>query len=170
MGLNAGYHRIHSIGRHLWPSVRPVFGSTTQYFIVYGTRTYIRVPVLQVLRVSIEVACTQSAYRTSSSFRSQGWDFLPCRFWLGMWTAVMILALVAVDASFLVAYITRFTEEAFATLISIIFIVESFLAMSKLRYPKAPITEHFVNEIDLNGTNASLATQAPMVRVRSEFS
>lgn len=52
-----------------------------------------------------------------------------------MWTAAIIFILVAVDASFLVAYITRFTEEAFATLISVIFIVESFMAMSKLKYP-----------------------------------
>lgn len=38
----------------------------------------------------------------------------------------MLLIIVAFDLSALVRYITRFTEESFAALISIIFIVEAF--------------------------------------------
>lgn len=44
------------------------------------------------------------------------------RFWIGMWIAVILITLVAIDASVLVCYITRFTEENFATLIAFIFI------------------------------------------------
>lgn len=55
-----------------------------------------------------------------------GWSFLVARFWLMFWGAVILLTLVALDASFLVAYITRFTEETFAVLIALVFIVESF--------------------------------------------
>lgn len=44
------------------------------------------------------------------------------RFWIGTWMAVILMILVAVDASALVCYITRFTEENFATLIAFIFI------------------------------------------------
>jgi hypothetical protein len=44
------------------------------------------------------------------------------RWWIGMWIAAILLFFVAVDASFLVCYITRFTEENFATLIAFIFI------------------------------------------------
>ena len=47
------------------------------------------------------------------------------RFWIGMWTAVILLLMVAFDLSYLVCYITRFTEEAFASLICIIFIYEA---------------------------------------------
>uniref|UniRef100_A0A914WV03 Anion exchange protein n=1 Tax=Plectus sambesii TaxID=2011161 RepID=A0A914WV03_9BILA len=54
-----------------------------------------------------------------------GWDFLPARFWVGIWTATFLLILVATDMSALVSLITRFTEEAFATLISIVFIVQA---------------------------------------------
>lgn len=45
--------------------------------------------------------------------------------------------LVATDASCLVCYITRFTEEAFASLICIIFIYEALEKLSHLRetYP-----------------------------------
>jgi len=38
---------------------------------------------------------------------------------------IILLVIVAFDLSFLVRYITRFTEESFAVLISIIFIYEA---------------------------------------------
>lgn len=50
------------------------------------------------------------------------WDYMSFRFWIGAWIALILLILVAVDASALVCYITRFTEENFACLIAFIFI------------------------------------------------
>lgn len=44
------------------------------------------------------------------------------RFCIGSWIAFILFILVAIDASALVCYITRFTEENFATLIAFIFI------------------------------------------------
>ncbi|KAM9783143.1 sodium bicarbonate cotransporter 3-like [Neosynchiropus ocellatus] len=55
-----------------------------------------------------------------------GLDYLSLRTSIGLWTALLCLLLVATDASSLVCYITRFTEEAFAALICIIFIYEAF--------------------------------------------
>lgn len=54
--------------------------------------------------------------------RTIEWDYLSFRFWIGTWIAIILLLLVAIDASALVCYITRFTEENFATLIAFIFI------------------------------------------------
>ena len=54
----------------------------------------------------------------------QGWDYMTFRFWIGTWIAVILLILTAIDASALVCYITRFTEENFATLIAFIFIIK----------------------------------------------
>uniref|UniRef100_A0A3B4XGY1 Solute carrier family 4 member 7 n=1 Tax=Seriola lalandi dorsalis TaxID=1841481 RepID=A0A3B4XGY1_SERLL len=51
-------------------------------------------------------------------------SYLSLRTSIGLWTAFLCLVLVATDASSLVCYITRFTEEAFAALICIIFIYE----------------------------------------------
>ena len=48
------------------------------------------------------------------------------RCWIGIWTTVLLLVVVMFDLSALVRYITRFTEESFASLIAIIFIVEAF--------------------------------------------
>ncbi|XP_064598631.1 electrogenic sodium bicarbonate cotransporter 1-like isoform X2 [Liolophura sinensis] len=53
-------------------------------------------------------------------------DYMPYRVWIGLWTALILLVVVALDLSALVRYITRFTEECFATLIAVIFIYEAF--------------------------------------------
>ncbi|XP_034668428.1 electroneutral sodium bicarbonate exchanger 1 isoform X4 [Drosophila subobscura] len=53
------------------------------------------------------------------------WDYMTFRFWIGMWVAGICIVLTAIDASALVCYITRFTEENFATLIAFIFIYKA---------------------------------------------
>ncbi|XP_021702991.1 sodium-driven chloride bicarbonate exchanger isoform X12 [Aedes aegypti] len=63
-----------------------------------------------------------------------GWDYLTFRFWIGTWVTIILVILVAIDASALVCYITRFTEENFACLIAFIFIykaVENVLHIGK---------------------------------------
>ncbi|XP_039199668.1 sodium bicarbonate cotransporter 3 isoform X6 [Crotalus tigris] len=52
-------------------------------------------------------------------------SYLSLRTSIGLWTSFLCILLVATDASSLVCYITRFTEEAFAALICIIFIYEA---------------------------------------------
>ncbi|ESO84530.1 hypothetical protein LOTGIDRAFT_222036 [Lottia gigantea] len=52
-------------------------------------------------------------------------DYLEFRLWIGMWTGFILLFMVAFDLSALVRFITRFTEESFAALISLIFIYEA---------------------------------------------
>uniref|UniRef100_A0A7N6A7M6 Anion exchange protein n=1 Tax=Anabas testudineus TaxID=64144 RepID=A0A7N6A7M6_ANATE len=59
-------------------------------------------------------------------------DYLEFRLWIGLWSAFLCLVLVATDASFLVQYFTRFTEEGFSALISFIFIYDAFKKMIKL--------------------------------------
>uniref|UniRef100_A0A8C5B344 Anion exchange protein n=1 Tax=Gadus morhua TaxID=8049 RepID=A0A8C5B344_GADMO len=58
--------------------------------------------------------------------------YLSLRTSIGLWTALLCLLLVATDASSLVRYITRFTEEAFAALICIIFIYEALEKLGHL--------------------------------------
>uniref|UniRef100_A0A673IUD5 Anion exchange protein n=1 Tax=Sinocyclocheilus rhinocerous TaxID=307959 RepID=A0A673IUD5_9TELE len=61
-----------------------------------------------------------------------GLSYLPLRTSIGLWTAFLCIVLVATDASSLVCYITRFTEEAFAALICIIFIYEALEKLFQL--------------------------------------
>lgn len=51
--------------------------------------------------------------------------FLPTYAWVGLWSGVFLLILAFTDASALMRYFTRFTDEIFAALISVIFIVEA---------------------------------------------
>ncbi|OQV21267.1 Sodium-driven chloride bicarbonate exchanger [Hypsibius exemplaris] len=65
--------------------------------------------------------------------RTYDLDYLPIRFWIGLWTGFFLFIMVATDASHLVRYITRFTEEGFAALISFIFIFESLEKLLAVR-------------------------------------
>ncbi|XP_044192507.1 sodium bicarbonate cotransporter 3-like isoform X10 [Thunnus albacares] len=76
-------------------------------------------------------------------------SYLSLRTSIGLWTAFLCIILVATDASSLVCYITRFTEEAFAALICIIFIYE---ALEKLFH----LGEHFPVNIHNNLDNLTL--------------
>ncbi|XP_032741514.1 anion exchange protein 4 isoform X5 [Rattus rattus] len=64
--------------------------------------------------------------------RDYSLDYLPFRLWVGIWVAIFCLALVATEASLLVRYFTRFTEEGFCALISLIFIYDAVGKMLNL--------------------------------------
>ncbi|XP_029928334.1 sodium bicarbonate cotransporter 3 isoform X2 [Myripristis murdjan] len=80
-----------------------------------------------------------------------GLSYLSLRTSIGLWTAFLCLVLVATDASSLVCYITRFTEEAFAALICIIFIYE---ALEKL----FDLGEHYPINMNNNLDNLTFYT------------
>ncbi|XP_065570769.1 sodium bicarbonate cotransporter 3-like isoform X3 [Artemia franciscana] len=69
-----------------------------------------------------------------------GLDYLALRLWIGVWIGVILMILVAVDASAFVCYITRFTEENFSLLIATIFIYNAIAKLFKigLKYPLDP--------------------------------
>jgi len=58
-----------------------------------------------------------------------GLPFLPVYAWVGLWSGLFIVVLAATDASALMRYFTRFTDEIFAALVAIIFIVEALRSM-----------------------------------------
>ncbi|XP_060822764.1 sodium bicarbonate cotransporter 3 isoform X13 [Bombus pascuorum] len=73
--------------------------------------------------------------------KKSDWNYMSFRFWIGSWITLILIILVAIDASAFVCYITRFTEENFATLIAFIFIykaIENVLSIGK----KYPINTH----------------------------
>ncbi|KAK6166260.1 hypothetical protein SNE40_023003 [Patella caerulea] len=62
-----------------------------------------------------------------------GIDYLQFRLWIGIWTGLILIFMVAFDLSALVRFITRFTEESFAALISLIFIYEALAKLIKIK-------------------------------------
>jgi mannitol/fructose-specific phosphotransferase system IIA component (Ntr-type) len=55
--------------------------------------------------------------------------FLPSYGWVGLWSAGFLLILAVTDSSCLMRYFTRFTDEIFAALISIIFIYQAIKSL-----------------------------------------
>nr|XP_058911165.1 anion exchange protein 3 isoform X3 [Kogia breviceps] len=89
--------------------------------------------------------------------RAQGLEYLTGRVWVGLWLVVFVLALVAAEGSFLVRYISPFTQEIFAFLISLIFIYETFHKLYKVftehpLLPFYPPEGALAAELDLNGS------------------
>lgn len=59
-----------------------------------------------------------------------GLEFLPVYAWVGVWSGVLLILLAVTDASALMRFFTRFTDEIFAALIAVIFIVEAITDIS----------------------------------------
>lgn len=57
------------------------------------------------------------------------------RVWIGFWLVLLALLMVALEGSFLVRFVSRFTQEIFAFLISLIFIYETFFKLVKVSRP-----------------------------------
>ncbi len=69
--------------------------------------------------------------------------FLPTYAWVGCWSALYLMLLSVTDASCLLRFVTRFTDEIFATLISMIFIVESLKKiLASLQEARAERIQH----------------------------
>ena len=47
------------------------------------------------------------------------------RLWIGLWTALMLILFSIFNLSFLVKYITRFTEDCFASIVAVMFIMDA---------------------------------------------
>lgn len=77
--------------------------------------------------------------------KENGLDFMSMRFWIGFWVMIALLVIVAFDLSALVQYITRFTEESFAILISVIFIYEAFTKIYEISH-HTPVHKGVVRE------------------------
>ncbi|KAI5152623.1 Anion Exchange Protein 3 [Manis pentadactyla] len=99
--------------------------------------------------------------------RAQDLEYLTGRVWVGLWLVVFVLALVAAEGSFLVRYISPFTQEIFAFLISLIFIYETFHKLYKV-FTEHPLLPFYPPEegaleagLDLNGS-ALPPTEGPL--------
>uniref|UniRef100_A0A8C2APF2 Anion exchange protein n=1 Tax=Cyprinus carpio TaxID=7962 RepID=A0A8C2APF2_CYPCA len=64
--------------------------------------------------------------------KSNGFEYIVGRVWVGMWLIIIVVVMVAVEGSFLVRFISRFTQEIFSILISLIFIYETFAKLIRI--------------------------------------
>ncbi|XP_020792320.1 solute carrier family 4 member 1b (Diego blood group) [Boleophthalmus pectinirostris] len=64
--------------------------------------------------------------------QTQEIEYIVGRVWVGVWLIFIVVAIVAFEGSFLVRYISRFTQEIFSILISLIFIYETFAKLGRI--------------------------------------
>ncbi|NWR81973.1 B3A3 protein, partial [Centropus unirufus] len=86
--------------------------------------------------------------------QTQGIEYLTGRVWIGLWLIVFIFIIVAAEGSFLVRYISPFTQEIFAFLISLIFIYETFYKLYKV-FAEHPLLKFYPPNVQ-SGLNASM--------------
>nr|NP_996033.1 anion exchanger 2, isoform K [Drosophila melanogaster]AAS65046.1 anion exchanger 2, isoform K [Drosophila melanogaster] len=107
---------------------------------------------------ALMVFCTQHEF-----------DFLSLRVYVGVWLIIIALTVSAFEGSVYVRLLTRFTQEIFSALITLIYIVETFMKLISI-YRENPLLsdynlppptlvahEHATNESLLNAT-ASVTT------------
>ncbi|XP_061110002.1 anion exchange protein 2a isoform X1 [Conger conger] len=88
--------------------------------------------------------------------RSNGMEYLTGRVWIGFWLIIIVVLMVACEGSFLVCFVSRFTQEIFAFLISLIFIYETFSKLGKI------FLEHPLQRCSLDNSTAQNSTGIPL--------
>ncbi|XP_072269238.1 anion exchange protein 2 isoform X2 [Pyxicephalus adspersus] len=90
---------------------------------------------------------------------ANGLEYLVGRVWIGAWLIVIVVATVACEGSFLVRFVSRFTQEIFSILISLIFIYETFYKLFKV-FQEHPLTNCDIKNLteseDVNVTEVPL--------------
>ncbi|XP_010711962.1 anion exchange protein 3 isoform X2 [Meleagris gallopavo] len=92
--------------------------------------------------------------------QTQDIEYLTGRVWIGLWLIVFIFIIVAAEGSFLVRYISPFTQEIFAFLISLIFIYETFYKLYKV-FAEHPLLKFYPPNVQ-SGLNASMLSADAM--------
>uniref|UniRef100_A0A8C7YRG0 Anion exchange protein n=1 Tax=Oryzias sinensis TaxID=183150 RepID=A0A8C7YRG0_9TELE len=77
--------------------------------------------------------------------RDNGIEYLTGRVWIGFWLVLIVVLTVAFEGSILVRFVSRFTQEIFSFLISLIFIYETFAKLVKI-FKEHPLREKVVGE------------------------
>ncbi|XP_063317510.1 anion exchange protein 2a [Pelmatolapia mariae] len=91
-----------------------------------------------------------------------GIEYLTGRAWIGLWLVLIVVLTVAFEGSILVRFVSRFTQEIFSFLISLIFIYETFAKLIKI-FQEHPLHNcyHGNNTESPSHCNYTMATGNP---------
>uniref|UniRef100_A0A671P7W6 Anion exchange protein n=1 Tax=Sinocyclocheilus anshuiensis TaxID=1608454 RepID=A0A671P7W6_9TELE len=94
-------------------------------------------------------------------------EYLTGRVWIGFWLIIIVVVMVAFEGSFMVRFVSRFTQEIFSVLISLIFIYETFSKLVKVIFQEHPLRRCSATVVDANNSthNSSMedVTSSPLV-------
>ncbi|KAJ8277030.1 hypothetical protein GJAV_G00070680 [Gymnothorax javanicus] len=99
-------------------------------------------------------------------------EYLTGRVWIGFWLIIIVIVIVAFEGSFLVRFVSRFTQEIFSFLISLIFIYETFSKLAKifLEHPlkRCSISNGTIVNATVDSGAAGNTTDVGPIKVRGE--
>lgn len=95
--------------------------------------------------------------------------FLPLYSWTGLWTSAILFASAIFSGSNLVKYLTRFTDEIFSVLISVIFVVEACSDVGRTFVNPASTLTKALLTLTCAVTTFTLATVLKSLRNTSYF-
>nr|XP_030704824.1 band 3 anion transport protein isoform X1 [Globicephala melas] len=78
--------------------------------------------------------------------KSNGLEYIVGRVWIGFWLVLLVVLVVAFEGSFLVRFISRYTQEIFSFLISLIFIYETFSKLVTI-FQDHPLLENYDHNV-----------------------
>nr|XP_020654987.1 band 3 anion transport protein isoform X3 [Pogona vitticeps] len=79
-------------------------------------------------------------------------EYIVGRVWIGFWLILIVVVVVAFEGSFLVRFISRYTQEIFSFLISLIFIIETFVKLIKI-FGDHPLQQEYRNSTTFQDDN-----------------
>lgn len=77
---------------------------------------------------------------------NNGLEYIVGRVWVGFWLILLVILVVAFEGSFLVRFISRYTQEIFSILISLIFIYETFTKLIKI-FEDHPLKKNYEHNV-----------------------
>eukprot|EP00066_Takifugu_rubripes_P017072 XP_011606338.1 PREDICTED: anion exchange protein 2 isoform X1 [Takifugu rubripes] len=86
--------------------------------------------------------------------KANNMEYLTGRVWIGFWLIIIVTLTVAFEGSFLVRFVSRFTQEIFSFLISLIFICETFIKLGRI-FKEHPLKRCSVD----NGTDGNVTVE-----------
>ncbi|KAM6971022.1 anion exchange protein 2b isoform 2-T2 [Tautogolabrus adspersus] len=87
-------------------------------------------------------------------------EYLTGRVWIGFWLVIIVIVTVAFEGSFLVRFVSRFTQEIFSFLISLIFICETFIKLGRI-FKEHPLKRCSLDNSTGGNTSAENFTLVP---------
>ncbi|KAM4556100.1 anion exchange protein 2a [Fundulus diaphanus] len=87
-------------------------------------------------------------------------EYLTGRVWIGFWLVLIVIVTVALEGSILVRFVSRFTQEIFSFLISLIFIYETFAKLVKI-FKEHPLQNCFQGNSSVSLCNSSMTAGSP---------
>uniref|UniRef100_A0A8C6LES1 Anion exchange protein n=1 Tax=Nothobranchius furzeri TaxID=105023 RepID=A0A8C6LES1_NOTFU len=89
-------------------------------------------------------------------------EYLTGRVWIGFWLVLIAIVTVAFEGSLLVRFVSRFTQEIFSFLISLIFIYETFAKLVKI-FKEHPLQNCYHGNTTMSSSqrNQTLITGSP---------